>query len=213
MIGRLTQVREGSVASNAGGHAMRVARSSVASSALLAGLLMAPGRVEAQAIGFQPGVGTIPDGVSLNATPVVSADRRYVRISLGANFSTINGFTNFPVAGGVAGGGIGPGGGGLGAGGLGGIGGGGGGAGGAAVGGGFRNVGLGGSGVPYSPEYLEASRQAAAQAKLQQPEKAKPGKGKKALADPVMVPMKKPAAKAKPAAAQGLIDAPIPRPE
>jgi hypothetical protein len=43
--------------------------------------------------------------------------------------------------------------------------------------------------IPFSPEYLEASRQAAAQAKA---EKAKPiNRGKKLLADPVVVPMKK----------------------
>jgi hypothetical protein len=130
----------------------------------------------------------------MSATPVVSADRRYVRLGIGANFSTINGFMNFPVAGGVSGTG---GGGGLGAGGLGGaLGGargGGGGAGGGGGGGGFRNVmggpGLDDPGVPYSPEYLEASRQATAQAKA---EKAKPlNRGKKLLADPVVVPMKK----------------------
>ncbi len=171
---------------------MRAARSSFVASALLAGSLMAHGRAEAQAIGFQPGVGTIPDGVSLNVTPVVTADRRYVRLSLNANFSTINGFSNFPVAGAVGGGGVG---GGLrgGGGGLGGaFGGAGGGAGGGGAAGGFRNVmggpGLDGPGIPFSPEYLEASRKAAAQAKL---EPAKPAKGKKALADPVMVPMKK----------------------
>jgi hypothetical protein len=151
---------------------------------------MAPGRAQAQgAVAFYPNVGSVPDGVSLNVTPVVTADRRYVRLSLNANFTTINGFNNFPVAAGVGGGHAGPGGGGLGGGGGGGLGGLGG-AGGA--GGGFRNVfggaGLADSGVPYSPEYLEASRKAAAQVK---PDKAKPIKGKKPLADPVMVPMKK----------------------
>ena len=89
---------------------MRAARSSCAASALLAASLMAPGRAEAQAVAFQPNVGTIPDGVSLNVTPVVTADRRYVRLGINPNFSTINGFTNFPVAAGVAGGGIGGGG-------------------------------------------------------------------------------------------------------
>ena len=175
---------------------MRAAGSSLAASALMVVSLVAPGRAEAQAIGFQPGIGTIPDGVGLNVTPVVTADRRYVRLSLGANFSTINGLMNFPVAGGVSGTG---GGGGLGAGGLGGVlggaaGGGGGGRGGAGGGGGgFRNV-MGGPGlddprVPFSPEYLEASRRAAALAKA---EKAKPlNRGKKTLGDPVVVPMKK----------------------
>ena len=184
---------------------MRAARLFVATFALLAALLMMPGRAQAQgAVAFQPSVGQIPDGVSLNVAPVVTADRRYVRLSLNANFSTINGFSNFPVPGAVSGGngtgGLRGGLGGLG-GGLGGLGGGtgaggaGGAGGGNAVGGGFRNVGpgpwLADSGVPYSPEYLEASRKAAAQAK---PDPAKPARGKKALADPVMVPMKKPKA-------------------
>jgi len=193
---------------------MRPTRLSVVAFALLAGLLMTPDRAEAQgAIGFQPNVGSFPDGVSLNVTPVVTADRRYVRLSLNANFSTINGFSNFPVFGAVGGGHGGPGGGGLGGGGgigggggLGGLGGALGGAGGNA-GGGFRNVfggaGLADSGIPYSPEYLEASRKAAAQAKAAQAKaaQAKGIKGKKSLADPVMVPMKKSVAKAKAAGA------------
>jgi hypothetical protein len=176
--------------------AMRAARLFVATFALLTALLMMPGRAQAQgAVAFQPSVGQIPDGVSLNVTPVVTADRRYVRLGLNANFSTINGFNSFPVVGAVGGGNGGPGGGGLGGGGAGGGLGGGGGAGGIA-GGGFRNVfggaGLANSGVPYSPEYLEASRKAAAQVKA---EKAKAGKGKKPLADPVMVPITKSEAK------------------
>ena len=178
---------------------MRVARLSVVAFALLAGWLMAPHRAEAQgAIGFQPNVGSFPDGVSLNVTPVVTADRRYVRLSLFPNFTTINGFNTFPVFGAVGGGHAGPGGGGLGGGGLGGALGGAGGN----AGGGFRNVfggaGLDDPGIPYNPEYLEASRKAAEQAKAAQ---AKGIKGKKALADPVMVPMKKSAAKAKAAGA------------
>ncbi len=83
---------------------MRAARSIVAAFAVLAALLMAPGRAKAQAVAFFPTVGQIPDGVSLNVTPVVSADRRYVRLSLDVNFSTINGFSNFPVPAAVGGG-------------------------------------------------------------------------------------------------------------
>jgi hypothetical protein len=181
---------------------MRAARSFVVAIALLAGLLMAPGRAEAQAVGFFPNVGSANDGVSMSVVPVVTADRRYVRLSLNANFSVINGFNNFPVAGAVGGGGIGPGGGGLGGaggGGLGGLGGAGGGAGvgnagGGNAGGGFRNVfggaGLADSGVPYNLEYLEASRKADTQVKQAEQGK-KPAKGKKLLADPVIVPMKK----------------------
>ncbi len=91
------------------------------------------------AVGFAPRVGVIPDGVQLGATPVVSADRRYVRLSLGVGFQTIDGFSNFPVPAAVSGGGAN--GGGLGGAGLGGLlGGGGAGAGGAG------NAGAGGGG-------------------------------------------------------------------
>ena len=167
---------------------MRIGPSSFAATALLAGFLACPsGRAEAQAVAFYPSVGTIPDGVGLNVTPVVSADRRYVRLSLDVNFSTINGFNSFPVPGAVSGG--------NGSGGFrGGLGGLGGGAGGNAGGpGGFRNVmggpGLADSGVPYNLEYLAASREADRRAKA---EPAKPNAPrKKALADPVMVPSKK----------------------
>lgn len=51
----------------------------------------------AQAVAFAPTVGTIPDGVSLNAVPAVSADRRYVRLSVNANFTTVNSIQNFPI--------------------------------------------------------------------------------------------------------------------
>ena len=78
---------------------MRDARAWFAAVALLGGLV-APGRAMGQgAIGVSPTVGTIPDGVSMGVTPVVSADRRYVRLSLGVGFSTVQGFQNinFPV--------------------------------------------------------------------------------------------------------------------
>jgi hypothetical protein len=143
-------------------------------SLLVAGLalpLVSPGRAEAQgAVAFNPSVGLIPDGVGLGVTPVVTADRRYVRLGVNANFSTINGFMTLPVPAAVAGGGN---------------------QGGA---GGFRNVGLADQGVPYNLEYLEASRKAAqAQAQPGKPGVALPRtpRGKKPLADPVMVPMKK----------------------
>jgi hypothetical protein len=72
----------------------------------------------AQAIGFQPGISSIPDGVALNATPVVSADRRYVRIGLAPQFQTLRGVNSFSFPGGaVSGGGSGGGFGGGGAGG------------------------------------------------------------------------------------------------
>jgi hypothetical protein len=71
----------------------------------LAGILGSPGRLQAQAVGFEPRVGSASDGVGLSATPAVSADRRYVRLSLDLGFQTVNGFQNFPVPAAVAGGG------------------------------------------------------------------------------------------------------------
>src|SRR5436305_1871147 len=41
-------------------------------------LLAPPAR--AQGIAFQPTIGVIPDGVTLSVTPVVTGDRRYVRM-------------------------------------------------------------------------------------------------------------------------------------
>ena len=84
---------------------MRVAGMGLAAFALLA-VLTAPGRAEAQAVAFAPSVGSIPDGISLSATPVVSADRRYVRIGVSPMFQTINGFQTFPVPAAVGGGGF-----------------------------------------------------------------------------------------------------------
>ena len=85
------------------------------------------------AVGYIPNIGSINDGASLNVTPVVSADRRYVRMTLLPVFNQVNGFEVFTIPGAVAG---------VGGGGFGGGGGLGGGAGG---GGGFvgRSVGLG----------------------------------------------------------------------
>ncbi len=93
------------------------------------------------AIAYEPVVNWYLNGAALTATPVVSADRRYVRMTLNPYFNTVNGFTTYSAqlgavsGGGVGGGGIGGGGGGAG----GGIGGGGGGA-----GGGFGGGGAGG---------------------------------------------------------------------
>src|SRR5262249_21713662 len=61
----------------------------------------------------------------LTATPVVSADRRYVRLTLNPIFNALEGFDTFSIPGAVSGGPGGPGAlGGLGGGGLGGVGGG-----------------------------------------------------------------------------------------
>ena len=63
------------------------------------------------AAAFQPQVSSFPDGVQLFVTPVVSADRRYVRMSLSPIFTTFLGFDTFNVpvlvggAGGLTGGG------------------------------------------------------------------------------------------------------------
>ena len=64
--------------------------------------------VGAGAVAFTPQVGTLPDGVQLQVTPVVSADRRYVRLSLAPQFNTVDALTTltFPAAA-VGGGGFG----------------------------------------------------------------------------------------------------------
>jgi hypothetical protein len=92
-------------------------------------VLQAPALL-AQGVAFQPVVGALPVGPSLGVTPVVSADRRYVRLSLNAQFIDNAAFNTFMVPGAVSGGPSGPGAlGGVGLGGIGGLGGGGGGGG------------------------------------------------------------------------------------
>ena len=95
------------------------------------------------AAAFTPNIGIAANGETMTVTPAVTADRRYVRLSVNAFFNTVNGFTPFTTPLGAVGG-VGAGGGGLGGGGLGGLGGGGlGGLGGGlgGVGGGLRSVG------------------------------------------------------------------------
>jgi type II secretory pathway component GspD/PulD (secretin) len=58
-------------------------------------------------VAFFPTPGQIPDGVVLTVTPVVSADRRYVRLSLAPNFTGFVEFQTFPVPAAVGGGGLG----------------------------------------------------------------------------------------------------------
>ncbi len=58
-------------------------------------------------VAFQPQISTFPDGVQLFVTPVVSADRRYVRLSLSPVFTTFLGFDNFSIPAAVGGGGLG----------------------------------------------------------------------------------------------------------
>jgi len=59
-------------------------------------------------VAFTPQIGQLNDGVQLAVTPVVSSDRRYVRLSLAPNFNTVNGLQTltFP-AGAVGGSGLG----------------------------------------------------------------------------------------------------------
>jgi hypothetical protein len=51
------------------------------------------------AVGFMPVVISLPEGTSLIATGVVSADRRYVRISAAPAFTGIGNVTTFTFAG------------------------------------------------------------------------------------------------------------------
>lgn len=92
------------------------------------------GTARGQAVAYTPQVSAILNGSAMQVTPVVSADRRYVRVTVNATFNTVNGFTTYTAplgavsgggAGSIGGGGTGAAGGG-GAGGLGGIVGGGG---------------------------------------------------------------------------------------
>jgi hypothetical protein len=109
------------------------------------------------AVGYQPIITTLPEGTNMYARAVVSADRRYVRITCVPLFSGVGNVTQFNFSGagaggtgaaGAAGGGLGGAGGAGGAGGgLGGAGGGGlGGAGGGGLGGAGGGGGLGGVG-------------------------------------------------------------------
>ncbi len=88
-----------------GNQAMRDAGSWWGAAVLAAGLMLtlAPGRAEAQAVAFQPNVATIPDGVAMSAVPAVSADRRYVRLSVNPSFQTVDAITNIGIPFGVAG--------------------------------------------------------------------------------------------------------------
>ena len=58
-------------------------------------------------VAFFPQVASFPNGVTLQVTPVVSADRRYVRMTLSPVFTVLNGFTTIQVPAAVGGGGLG----------------------------------------------------------------------------------------------------------
>jgi hypothetical protein len=98
------------------------------------------------AVGYQPVITTLPEGTNMFATAVVSADRRYVRVTVTPLFSGVGQVTQFNFSGGGAQGtgqGGGAGGGGAGGGGMGGGGMGGGGMGGGGMGGGMGGGGMG----------------------------------------------------------------------
>jgi hypothetical protein len=71
-------------------------------------LLLAPS-LPAQAVAFQPIPGALPVGPTLGVTPVVSADRRYVRLTLTPQFIDNASFTTLNVPAAVGGGPGGPG--------------------------------------------------------------------------------------------------------
>ncbi len=62
------------------------------------------------AVAFQPVVQSFPNGVQLFVTPVVSADRRYVRMSLAPQFTALERFNTYQAGGAVVAGGFGGGG-------------------------------------------------------------------------------------------------------
>jgi type II secretory pathway component GspD/PulD (secretin) len=59
------------------------------------------------AVAFQPSVGLLPDGVIMSVTPVVSADRRYVRMTMAPFFQTFIEFQTIAIPAAVGGGGLG----------------------------------------------------------------------------------------------------------
>ncbi len=166
---------------------MRSVRFFVVPAALLLILGLAPRQSHGQAVGFAPGVGVANDGVSLNVTPVVSADRRYVRLSLGFESQTIDGFSTFPVPAAVGGGGNGGAGGLGGGGGAGGLGGGLAGLGGAGAG--FRSVGVGPA--DFARWYPDLGVPLAGSNLPPKPLHASTARSKKGWGDPAIVPIKK----------------------
>ncbi len=75
-------------------------------------LLGASSRAHAQgAVAFQPVVNAFPNGIVMSVTPVVSADRRYVRLGVQPQFVALTGLETYTipaaVRGGVANGAIG----------------------------------------------------------------------------------------------------------
>jgi len=58
-------------------------------------------------VAFVPNVASFPNGVTLGVTPVVSADRRYVRMTINPQFTGLEGFDAVSVPAAVSGGGLG----------------------------------------------------------------------------------------------------------
>jgi len=56
-------------------------------------------------VAYQPVISQVPEGVQLMVTPVVSHDRRYVRLSINPTFITFRQFESFSLPGGAVGGG------------------------------------------------------------------------------------------------------------
>ncbi len=55
-------------------------------------------------IAYAPEIGTLPSGVTMTVTPAVSADRRYVRLTVNAFFNNVNNIQTFSFPGGAVGG-------------------------------------------------------------------------------------------------------------
>ena len=68
----------------------------------LAGGLSSPAKAQ---IAYVPEIGAIPSGATMTVTPAVSADRRYVRLSVNAFFNDLNNIQTFSFPGGAVGGG------------------------------------------------------------------------------------------------------------
>src|SRR5262245_59557376 len=63
-----------------------------------------PSSAKAQ-VAYIPEVCFVPTGATMTVTPAVSADRRYVRLSVNAFFNDLNGFTTFSFPGAAVSGG------------------------------------------------------------------------------------------------------------
>jgi hypothetical protein len=72
------------------------------------GLFTLVGGIQSSAkgqIAYIPEVGFVPTGVTMTVTPAVSADRRYVRLSVNTFFNDVIGFSTFSFPGGAVSGG------------------------------------------------------------------------------------------------------------